>query len=115
VQPTEEEHPRAQQIRESVQTSSFRRPVVEPAAPQPIGLDAGHAIRPTMSAAQTRPQPLGSVSDLVCNGAVALFALGAALAAGRWRRHLKPSPTLGAQVLQLARPAVEHRRTSRAA
>jgi len=115
ARPTEEEHPRAQPTRESMPTSSFRRPVVEPAASQPIGLDSGHAIRPARPVAQPRLRPFWPVSDLMCNGAVALFALGAALAAGRRRRHLKRSPASGAQVLHLARPAVERQRVSRAA
>lgn len=112
---SKEERHRTQQNRASLPTSSFRRPVVEPAASQPIGLGAGHATRPTASAVHSRRRPSEADSGLVCNGAVALFALGAALAAGRWRRRLKPSPALSAQVLQLARPAVEQRRFSRAA
>jgi len=115
VRTREEERPSAQQARESVPTSAFRRSVVEPAASQPVGLDAGHAVRPTVTAAIPRRQRSGPVSGLVCNGAVALFALGAALAAVRRRRRVKPSSAPGAEVLHLAVPAVEHRRFSRAA
>jgi len=111
VRPREEERPRTQQRRASGPTSSIRRPVVEPAASQPIGLDAGHASRPDPPVAY---RSSGPVSDLVCNGAVALFGLGAALAGGRRRRRVKPGPALNAQVLHLARPAVDQR-VSRAA
>jgi len=106
--------PRARQSRASDWTSSIRRPVVESAAPEPIGLDTGHAIRPTAHTAQPRRRPSEPVLGLVSNGAAALFALGAAFAVGR-RRHMIPCPALGAQVLYLARPTAEHRRFSRAA
>ena len=115
VRAGEEERPHRQQSRASGPTSSLRRPVVEPAAPRPIGLDAGHTTRPTAPAAHPRLQPSGPVPGLVCNGAVALFALGAALVAARRRRRVKPSPALDAPVLHLARPAAERRRFSRAA
>jgi hypothetical protein len=110
-----DQRPRAQQRRASEPTSSSRRPVVEPAASKPIGLDAGHATRLGMPAAHLRRQSPVANSELVCNGVVVLCALSAALAAARRRRRLKSSPASGAQVLQLARPAVEHRRFSRAA
>jgi hypothetical protein len=115
VQARDGARPRAQQTRASDWTSSSRRPVVEPAAPEPIGLDTGHAVRPTAHAAPPRLRPSEPVLGLVCNGVAALFALGAALAAGRRRRRMEPRPALGAQILHLARPAAEHRRVSRAA
>jgi hypothetical protein len=115
VQAREEARPDTQQSRASDWTSSFRRPVVEPATLEPLGLDTGHTIRPTPRAARLGPRALGPVLGLVCNGAAALFALGAALVAGRRRRRMQPSPASGTQVLHLARPAAEHRRLSRAA
>jgi hypothetical protein len=111
----EDERPRTHQTRASEPTSASRRPVVEPSVSWPIGLGAGHAIRPTVPAAHPRGRPSLTDSGLVCNGAVALFALCAALAAARQRRRLRASPAFDAQVLCLPQPAVEHRRFSRAA
>jgi hypothetical protein len=99
----------------SARTSSSRRPVVEPAAPKPIGLDTGHTIQPTPLAAQFRREPSKPTLGLVCNGAAALFAVGTALVTGRRRRRLQPSPALSAEVLHLARSTVEPGRVSRAA
>ncbi len=106
---------RTQRDRANERTSSSRRPVVEPAAPEPIGLDAGHAIRPTVSAAQVRREPSSLLPALVCNGAVALFALGLALAAAQLRRRVQADPALYAQVLHLAPPPRRQRPFSRAA
>lgn len=114
--------PAATERRAEVTTSSFRRPVVEPAAPaEPTGLDAGHE-RPT--GAPVEPLPSTSrrriptaLLPLVLNGAAALFALGAALVTANTRRRrcseTKPGPA--AQVLHLPQRAVEGRRASRAA
>lgn len=96
-------------------TSSSRRPVVEPAVPEPIGLDAGHAIRPTVSAAQLRREPSSPLPARVCNGAVAVFALGLALAAARLRRRVQADPAVCPQVLHRAPQARRHRLLSRAA
>jgi hypothetical protein len=101
--------------RPSERTSASRRPVVEPAAPEPIGLGAGHAIRPTAPAAPARREPSNPLVGLVCNWAAALFALGAALAADRRRRRPNASPTANAEVLQLPQTAAGHGRFSRAA
>ena len=115
VRTSEEERPRIQRDRASRSTSSSLRPVVEPAAPRPIGLDTGHAIRSTALAVQAPREPSRPLLGLVCNVAAALLAVGAALSAGRRRRHLKTSPVSGARVLHLARPKVGRRRFSRAA
>ena len=96
-------------------TSSFRRPIVEPAVPRPIGLDAGHEPRPTVFIAQPRRKPSSPLFGLICNGAVVVFALVLVLAASRRRRSRVESPILDAEVLQLPRPASGHRRVSRAA
>ena len=106
---------RTQHDRANERTSSYRRPVVEPAAPEPIGLDAGHAIRPTVSAAQPRREPSSPLPALVCNSAVALFALGLVLAAARLGRRVQADPAVFAQVLHLAPPPRRHRPFSRAA
>jgi Peptidase family M23 len=90
----------------SMRTGSIRRPFVE--------LEASGS-RPAAPSAQPRPEPAGSLVGLACNGAAALFALGAALAARRRRRREGTLPAAGAQVLHLAPPAVERRRVSRAA
>jgi hypothetical protein len=100
---------RTQQERASERTRSSRRPVVEPAAPKPIGLDAGHAIRPTVPGAQPRREPSTPLLGLMCNGAAALIALGVALAAHRRRRRLHTSPIASAEVLHLPPPAVGQR------
>jgi hypothetical protein len=94
-------------------TSSFRRPIVEPAAPRPIGLDAGHEIRPSASVATPRRKPSSPLLALVCNWAAALFALGAVFVARR--RRSNTSPTVSAQVLRLPLPEDELRQVSRAA
>jgi hypothetical protein len=102
--------------RASAPKRSLRRPVVETAAPvEPAGLGAGHALRP--SKADVHPaQPSTAPSvllPLVCNGVAALFALGAALAAGR-RRRCRPgmSPIAAAQILQLPPRPGEYRRAA---
>ncbi len=87
-------------------TSSAPRPVVETAVPnRPAVLGPGHQIRPSVRVAHVqRPQPRTSsvLLALACNGAAALVALSAALAAGLRRR---PAPIAGAQILHLPRPA----------
>jgi hypothetical protein len=89
------------------------RPVVETAAShEPAVLDAGHEIRPSVPVAESRPEPSGSLLGLVCNGAAALIAIGAALAAHPRRRRLRANPTMSAQVLHLPQPALWHRRAA---
>jgi hypothetical protein len=90
---------------------SSQLPVVEPVASRPKGLDARHKLRPPLSIAQPDRTPSSPLLALACNWAAALFALGVAVAAHRRRRGL----AVGAQVLRLPPPAVEHRRASRAA
>jgi hypothetical protein len=96
--------------------SSVRRPVVEPAAPQePTRLDAGHEIQPREPGAEAvapRREPSSPLPALVLNGAAALAALGAALAAHRRRRFLRTSPAATGEVLHLPQPALEHRRAA---
>ena len=82
--------------------SSFRRPVAEPTVPRPIGLDAGHEPRPGVSLATPRREPSSPLPGLVCNGAAALFALGAVFAARRRRSGARPATN--AQVLRLPPP-----------
>jgi hypothetical protein len=96
---------------------SSRRPVVETAAPvEPAGLGAGHAPRPGIEAAEiarSLRQGSGMSLALALNGAAALIALGAALAAGRRRRRrVGESPAATAQVLRLPAPVAEHRRAA---
>ena len=97
------------------QTGSSRRPVVEPVAPRPIGLDAGHELRSPVPLTEPRRKPSSLLPALVCNGAAAVFALALLLAASRRRRRPSASSTTGAEVLQLPQPAVAHPRASRAA
>jgi hypothetical protein len=94
-------------------TSSFRRPIVEPVVPRPIGLDARPEIRPSAYVAPPRRKPSSPLLALVCNWAAALFALGAVFAAGRQRSNT--SPTMSAQVLSLPLSKDEPRRVPRAA
>jgi hypothetical protein len=106
-------------FRLSEQTSSSRRPVVEPAAREPIGLDTGHAIRQSATALfvdPTRhPRPTVLVPAL-CNGLPTLLALAAALMVVRSRRRRRAgAPGVVAQVLHLPPPAAGHRHVSRAA
>jgi len=94
------------QRRVSEPASSTPRPVVEAAVPnRPAVLGPGHQIRPSAHVAHVqRPQPPTSsvLLALACNGAAALVALIAALAAGRRRR---PAPITAAKILHLPRPA----------
>jgi MYXO-CTERM domain-containing protein len=94
-------------------TSSFRRPIVEPAPSGPSGLDARHAIRPSAYVVPPRRKPSSPLPALVCNWAATLFALGAAF--GARRRRSNTSPTVSAQVLHLPLPEDELRQVSRAA
>lgn len=99
--------------RASEPTSPSRRPVVEPAAPRPIGLDAGHEIRPSEPIAQPRRTPSSPLPGLVCNGAMAVFALVLVLATRR--RRPSTCPTASAEVLRLQPPDAGLRKVSRAA
>jgi MYXO-CTERM domain-containing protein len=108
-------HRPAARDRASEQAGSSRRPVVERVAPRPIGLDAGHELRPPVSHPQPSRKPSSPLPELVCNGAAAVFALALVLAASRRRRRPSASSTTGAEVLQLPQPAVAHPRVSRAA
>jgi hypothetical protein len=94
-------------------TSSFRRPIVEPAAPRSLGLGARHEIRPGAYVAPPRRNPSSPLPALVCNLAAALFALGAVFAARRPRSNT--NPTVSAKVLRLPPPEDELREVSRAA
>ena len=106
---TRSQHRSAGRARASEQTTSFfRRPVVEPTVPRPIGLDVGQGPRPNVSITQPRRKPSNSLSGLMCNGAVALFALVLIVAARRIRPRRNASTITGAEVFLLARPAVEH-------
>lgn len=91
-----------------------QRPVVETAAPaEPTGLDAGHEIRPSRPAALPAPsldQPGDLRLAVLCNGAAALVALCAALAAARSRRRrIGTTPVAAAEVLHFPQPTVERR------
>ena len=95
----------------SAGTSSIRRPFDEPTA-----LGRGRETRPGTPLHETRPATPDAFPGLVCNGAVALFALGVASAAARRRRRVHASSSAAAQVLlHLPPPAVERRHVSRAA
>jgi len=113
-------HARKPQRRGSQSTSSLRRPAVEAVAPdESSGLDAGHELRPSARGAvqlrRPRRQTPSVLLPLLANGAAALVALAAALAAAcRRRRGVGATPLAGADVLELPRPAFE-RRTRRAA
>ncbi|MGH3055782.1 MAG: peptidoglycan DD-metalloendopeptidase family protein, partial [Gaiellaceae bacterium] len=97
--------------RTAARSTSSRRPVVETAAPlrEPARLGAGHEVRSSAPAVQSRHARLSPLLELACNWAAALFALGAALLAHRRRR---PS---SAQVLHLPQRAFDPQRVSRAA
>lgn len=110
-------HPaRKQQQRPAEAEGSLRRPVVETAAPvEPSALDAGHELRPTAPvvepAASSGRAPTGLV-PLLLNGAAALIALVAALAAARGSRRRSVER---AQVLHLPLPVARRQPVSRAA
>jgi MYXO-CTERM domain-containing protein len=115
VRTTRSSHRPAVRDRASEQAGFSRRPVVEPVAPRPIGLDAGHELRPPLPLTQPRRKPSSPLPELVCNGAAAVFALALVLAASRRRRRPSASSTTGAEVLELPQPAVAQLRVSRAA
>jgi hypothetical protein len=99
----------------SEQSSSSRRPVVEPVVPRPTGLDAGHELRPPVSITQPRGKPSSPLPGRLCDGAEAVFALALLLAASRRRRRSSASSTVSAPVLHLARPSPVDGHVSRAA
>jgi Peptidase family M23 len=103
--PLEARTPRS---RPSEVTSSVRRPLEEPTAIDQQ-FDSGAPI------ARPKAEPTDSLLGLVCNGAAALVALGAALVASRRRRRTAGITPAGAQLLRLPRPEVERRPVSRAA
>jgi MYXO-CTERM domain-containing protein len=110
---TGSQHRPAMRDRASHRPSHSRRPVVEPVAPRPIGLDIDHASRPSVNVAPASREPSSPLSSLVCNWAAALFALGAVLAARR--RRSRARTTASARVLRLPPPEAGLRQVSRAA
>jgi hypothetical protein len=100
--PREVARPRS---RPAARTASLRRPFVEPVATE---------ARAAAPAAQPRPD-IDALVGLACNGAAALVAVAAALAASRRCRRARAIPVAGGQVLHLAPPAVVRRHVSRAA
>jgi hypothetical protein len=94
-------------------TSQLRRPIAEPAAPRPIGLDIGHMSRRSVYIASPRREPSSPLPALVCDWAAALFALGAVVAVRRQRARART--TVSIQVLRLPPPEAGLRRVSRAA
>jgi hypothetical protein len=89
---------------------SRQRPVVETAARlEPTGRDSGSEIEPSADVAERplrRSEPASALTTLAWNGAAALVALAAAIAAARGsRRRREGSPVVGAQVVQLSAPA----------
>ncbi len=110
---TRSQHRPAVRDRASDRASHSRRPVVEPAAPRPIGLDVGHESRPSVDVASPSREPSSPLPSLVCNWAAALFALGAAFAVRRHRSRART--TASAQVLRLPPPEAGLRQVSRAA
>jgi hypothetical protein len=107
-------HRRKPHHRVSEPVPTARRPVVEEAAPaEPTGLDAGHTLRRrggVVQPEQRQPHASADLLALVLNGAAAVVALAAALAATR--RRSRPNPIAGAQVLQLPTPSLERRRAA---
>jgi MYXO-CTERM domain-containing protein len=110
---TRSQHRPAVRDRASDRASHSRRPVVEPAARRPIGLDVGHESQPSVDVASASREPSSPLPSLVCNWAAALFALGAAFAARRQRSRGRT--TASAQVLRLPPPEAGLRQVSRAA
>lgn len=91
--------------------SSWRRPVVEAAAPhEPADLGAGHESRSSVHIAHAERQPRDSsvFYGLVCNGAAALVAVAAAFAVARRRRRDLARGLTDALVLQLPQPTLDH-------
>lgn len=106
--PLESRTPRSQP---SKGTSFIRRPVDEPA-----GVGVGHEVRRAVPLEAHRPATPGALPGLLCNGAVALFALALAFATARRRRRVQASPAVDTKVLlHLPPPVVERRHVSRAA
>lgn len=102
-------------VRESAsdQTSSVQRPLVEHAAPGPIGIAINRERRLTANTTPSRHELSSPLLALACNWLAAFFALGAAL--GVRRRRSAARPTVTAQVVRLPPPEAGLRRVSRAA
>ena len=89
-------------------TAAIRRPLVEP-----TGFGGGHELSSYRPLAQPWRRRFSPLLGLLCNGAAALCATGAALAAGR-RRHRR-NAIAPARVWHLHPPACANRHVSRAA
>jgi hypothetical protein len=89
-------------------TAAIRRPLVEL-----TGFGAGHGRSSYMPLVQPWRRRSGPLFGLLCNGAGALCATGAALAAGRRGRRRNASAP--ARILHLQPPALANRHVSRAA
>jgi hypothetical protein len=89
-------------------TAAIRRPLIEP-----TDFGAGHELSSYTPLVQPWRRRSGPLLGLLCNGAAALCATGAALAAGR-RRHRR-NASAPARVLHLQPPAHANRHVSRAA
>jgi hypothetical protein len=103
--------PRTPHHRISEPVSASRRPVVEAATPhESVDLDAGHAVRPSLHVVHrgrpSRHEP-SAILGLVCNGAAAVVALLAALAAARRRARDLAGRATAAQLLHLPRPVLD--------
>lgn len=113
AQPAHRLHLATTRRHSDVPATSSRRPVVETAVPaEPLGLGAGHEIRPsaaTRAQETARRQAPTSLLPSVLNGAAALVALAAALVAarGRRRRRAQTGAVAAAQILPLPRRPAE--------
>ena len=88
-------------------TISWRRPMVEAAAPGRADLGAGHETGSGAHGSPSRPlrtRSIGPVLALALNGAAALVAVAAAFAAARRRRRVTGGPFASAEILNLSRP-----------
>ena len=102
--------------RADASASSWRRPVVEAAAPGPTGLGAGHESMRGInvsSALPPRTRVIGSLLPLFLNGAAALVAVAGACAAAQRRRAAASRPP--ELTFQLSRATAECRRVRQAA
>jgi len=88
-------------------TSSWRRPVVEAAAPGRTGLGAGHETGSGANRSLARrlgTHSIGPALPLALNGAAALVAVAAAFAAARRRRRITSCPLASADTIRLSCP-----------
>jgi hypothetical protein len=110
AEPGAAHHPRVPHRHVAEPVSASRRPAVEVVVPpERTDLDAGHELQPAEQGARASGRPgmaTPALLGLVLNGAAALVAVAAALAAGRRRNRAFADQVEVARVVPLPRPTL---------